>query len=201
MARQRGSVTKLSRNSGGNLDGCPKVLKTKKNYPSGQHGQTRRKLSEYAMQLAEKQRVRNTYGLLEKQFRNYYEWSVQKKGVTGTLLLQRLESRFDNVLYRSGLVKTRRQGRQLIVHGHFLINGQKVDRPSFIMKPGDVITVREKSKKALKQVQDDISMKSVIPGWLNVDENNLTATYMASPEREDIDQTFNEQLIIEYYSR
>ncbi len=199
MARYTKSVTKLARNSGGTLDGFPKTESLKREYGSGQHGQGRKKLSEFAIQLKEKQRVKRTYGLLEKQFRRYYKDAVRGTGVTGTLLLQRLESRLDNVFYRSGLAYSRPQGRQLISHGHVLVNGKRVDVPSFVMKPGDVITIRERSKKLLTELQEGRSPN--IPEWLSVDVKELTVRFGAIPERQDMDKSINEQLIIEFYSR
>ncbi|MGE0200391.1 MAG: 30S ribosomal protein S4 [Candidatus Melainabacteria bacterium] len=198
MARFRGSITKRARNLGGPIDGYPKTENLRRAYPSGAHGQARKKLSEYAVQLREKQRIKWTYGLLERQFRKYYESVVRKKGVTGTLLLQTLESRFDNILYRSGLVQTRPQARQLIVHGHLLIDGKPVDIPSYRMKPGQVITVREKSQPLFKTFQEGNT--PVIPGWIDSDVKNLTARYTAVPERDQM-PAFEEHLVIEYYSR
>ncbi len=202
MARYRKSVTKLSRSAGVALSGHPKAAKTKRNYPPGQHGQARKKLSEYALQLAEKQKVRRTYGLLEKQFRRVYDKAVAKPGVTGTVMLQMLESRADNILFRSGLVVTRPQARQLIAHGHILVNGQKMDIPSYQMKPGDIITIREKSHQLFKNLQETNPYGApVVPHWLEVDAGNLVVKYSNVPERQDIDPTFNENLIIEFYSR
>lgn len=199
MARYRGSISKISRNLGVVLDGYPKTERIKRRYGSGQHGQARKKYSDYAIQLREKQKVRVTYGLLEKQFRRYYEFAQQRKGDTGTILLQRLESRLDNVLYRSGLVESRPQSRQMIVHGHILVNGRKVDVPSFICRQGDTVTIREKSQKLFKGLQE--GRAPVVPHWLTVDNNALSVIYNATPAREDIDPTFQENLIVEYYSR
>lgn len=199
MARYRGSVCKLSRSVGVALDGYPKTERMKRKYGPGQHGQARKKASEYALQLQEKQKVRYTYGLSEKQFRKNYEIAQHKKGVTGTLLLQRLESRLDNILYRSGLVMTRPQSRQAITHGHVRVNGRKVDIPSYVMKPGDEITIRDASKKFIRAQAD--SNANIVPDWLDVDKVGLSARFKALPERGEIDQSFKEQLIIEYYSR
>lgn len=199
MARYRGSVTKQARNSGGTLDGYPKTDNLRRPYPSGQHGQARKKLSEYAIQLREKQKVRRTYGLLEKQFRKVYAYATSRKGVTGTILLQRLEMRLDNIFYRSGLAISRPQARQIIVHGHVLVNGQKVNVPSYLMKPGDIITIRERSKEMVKNLQEGRSPH--VPNWIETDAKNLMAKFVSVPEREEMDQTINEQLIIEYYSR
>lgn len=199
MARYRGSVKKLARNSGGTLDGYPKTENLNRSYPSGQHGQARKKHSEYALQLKEKQKVRRTYGVQEKQFRKYYEWAVKKEGVTGTLLLQRLESRLDNIIYRSGLAGSRPQARQLISHGHILVNGQRVTVASYLVKASDEITIAEKSKTFLTNLQEGRSPN--VPQWIDADSKALKAKVASLPEREDIDQEFNEQLIIEFYSR
>jgi small subunit ribosomal protein S4 len=202
LARYRKSIFKQSRRAGAVLDISPKAGKMKNANAPGQHGAARKKLSEYALQLAEKQKVRRTYGLLEKQFRRTYERAVRKQGVTGTIMLQLLESRLDNILYRSGLATTRPQARQLIAHGHVQVNGQKVDIASYQMKPGDFLTIREKSKTFIKQLQETNPHHSpLVPHWLEVDENNQVVKFKSIPEREDLDQTINEALIIEYYSR
>lgn len=199
MARYRKSIRKLARNTGGTLDGYPKTHNLRRPYPSGQHGQARKKKSEYALQLMEKQKVRRTYGVQEKQFVKYYGYAVRKKGVTGTILLQRLESRLDNIVYRAGFGYSRPQARQLVSHGHVEVNGTRVDVPSYIMKPGDVVSVREKSKKVVQTNTEGYA--PVIPGWLTVDGDKLTAKFESIPERLDIDPEINEQLIIEFYSR
>lgn len=202
MARYRESTFKQSRRAGTILDISPKAGRMKNTNPPGQHGAARKKLSEYALQLAEKQKVRRTYGLLEKQFRRTYDRAVRKQGVTGTILLQLLECRLDNIFYRSGLATTRPQGRQLIAHGHVQVNGQKVDIASYQVKPGDIITVREKSRAFLKQLQESNPHHTpAVPHWLEVDENNMVIKFKSIPEREDMDQSINEALIIEYYSR
>ncbi|MBK8189375.1 MAG: 30S ribosomal protein S4 [Vampirovibrionales bacterium] len=199
MARYRESIRKLARNTGGTLDGYPKSENLRRAYPSGQHGQARKKLSEYAVQLKEKQKVRRIYGILEKPFRTAYKKAVRKKGVTGTLLLQSLESRLDNILYRSGLAQSRPQSRQLISHCHILVNGRKVNVPSYQMKIGDIITVRERSKALFRSLQEGRS--PVTPSWLEVDAAALAVRFAAVPMREEIDPTLNEHLIIEFYSR
>jgi len=202
LARYRESTFKQSRRAGTVLDISPKAGRMKNTNPPGQHGAARKKLSEYAIQLAEKQKVRRTYGLMEKQFRRTYERAVRKQGVTGTILLQLLECRLDNILYRSGLATTRPQARQLIAHGHVQVNGQKVDIASYQMKPGEILTVREKSRAFLKQLQEsNPHHTAVVPHWLEVDENNMVVKFKSVPEREDLDQSINEALIIEYYSR
>ncbi len=202
MARYRDSIFKQSRRAGTILDISPKAAKMKNSNPPGQHGAARKKLSEYALQLAEKQKVRRIYGLVEKQFRRTYEKAVRRQGVTGTILLQFLESRVDNILYRSGLATTRPQARQLISHGHIEINGHKVDIASYKMKPGDLLAIREKSKALVKNLQAANPHHSpMVPHWLEVDETNMVVKFKSTPEREDLDQTINEALIIEYYSR
>jgi small subunit ribosomal protein S4 len=202
LARYRNSIFKHSRRAGAILDISPKAARMKNTNGPGQHGAARKKLSEYAIQLAEKQKVRRTYGLLEKQFRRTYDRAVRKQGVTGTIMLQLLECRLDNILYRSGLATTRPQARQLIAHGHIQVNGQKVDIASYQMKPGDFLAVREKSKAFVKQLQESNPHHTpMVPHWLEVDENNQVAKFKSIPEREDLDQTINEALIIEYYSR
>ncbi len=207
MARYRESVCKLCRNEGqklflkGSRCDTPKCAIERKNYPSGQHGQARRKLSEYAIQLREKQKVRRTYGLLEKQFRRYYQKSVRMPGVTGTVMFQLIEARLDNVVYRSGLVPSRAQARQLILHGHFAVNGQKVNIPSYQTKVGDIITTfKEKDKTLIKSLTEGGSVPPT-PRWLEVDRDNAVIRVMAKVEREDVDATIKEALIIEYYSR
>ncbi|MEB3286095.1 MAG: 30S ribosomal protein S4 [Vampirovibrionales bacterium] len=201
MARYRGSVVKHSRSAGTNLDGSAKTDKAlkKRPYAPGQHGQARKKVSEFGVQLKEKQRVKRMYGLIEKQFRKNYEIASRKKGVTGTVMLQRLEARFDNLVFRSGLAKTRRQARQMVAHGHFMVNGKKVDIASCILKVGDVISVREQSKAFFKSIQE--SHTPLVPHWLDTNFDKLETVYKLSPEREDIDQTIKEALIIEFYSR
>lgn len=202
MARNRESLFKQSRRAGQILDITPKTAKLKRTNPPGQHGAARKKLSEYGVQLSEKQKVRRVYGLIEKQFRRTYEKAVRKPGVTGTIMLQLLESRLDNVVYRSGLVSSRPQGRQLIAHGHVEVNGRKVDVASYQMKPGDLVTVREKSKAIFRNLRElSPHQPPTPPHWLEVDDNNLVIRFKAVPEREDIDPTINEALIIEFYSR
>lgn len=201
MARYTGSVTKRSRKFGVGLDGYPKCEVLKRPFPAGQHGQMRRKVSDYGLHLLEKQKIRFTYGLSEKQFRRYYEVVSGKKGVTGVLLLQRLESRLDNILYRSGLAASRPQARQLIAHGHLLVNGEKVDIASYLLKPGDTIVVKPRSQTFFKNLQELRKQPATVPHWLATDLDKLQVTYTMAPQREDIDQTLKEHLVIEYYSR
>jgi small subunit ribosomal protein S4 len=178
----------------------------KKSYPPGQHGptrRTRRKVSDYGRQLREKQKVRRIYGVYERQFRRYFRQAVQAKGMTGTALLQLLERRLDNVVYRMGLASSRAQARQLVTHGHIMVNGHKVDIASYSVRPGDEITVKERSRKSpyFKDLAEDFGKKQTPPKWLNVNTDDMSATVVALPEREDIDITINEQLIVEFYSR
>jgi small subunit ribosomal protein S4 len=202
LARYTESIFKQSRRAGVILDISPKTAKMKRTTPPGQHGAARKKLSEYALQLAEKQKVRRTYGLLEKQFRRTYDRAVKKKGVTGTVMLQLLECRLDNIIYRAGIAASRPQGRQLIAHGHVQVNGHKVDIASYQLNPGDLITIREKSKAIVKNLQEvNPHFNPVVPHWIEADADAMAAKFKGLPQREDIDPTINEALIIEYYSR
>lgn len=199
MARYTGSVTKLARNLGGTLDGYPKTDNLKRAYGSGQHGQGRHKKSEFALQLLEKQKLRKTYGILEKQFHRYYQMAVRKKGVTGTILLQLLESRLDNLVYRAGFAHSRPQARQLVGHGHILVDGKKVDIPSYLVKPGQKITLREKSHSFVKVLLNAENRGT--PHWLESNLTTFEAEFKLLPERVDLDQSVKENLIIEFYSR
>lgn len=164
--------------------------------------QSRRKQSEYGLQLNEKQKVKFIYGVLEKQFRKYYVMATKRNGITGEMLLQILESRLDNVVFRLGLANTRREARQIVNHGHITVNGGKVDIPSYLVKPGDVISVREKSRSSvrIKEIVED-NAKRVIPKWLDMDRNTLTGKVVTLPERDDIDYEVEETLIVELYSK
>lgn len=164
--------------------------------------QSRRKQSEYGLQLNEKQKVKFIYGILEKQFRHYYELATKKNGVTGEMLLQLLESRLDNVVYRLGLANTRREARQIVNHGHITVNGSKVDIPSYLVKPGDVISVREKSRNSvrIKEIVET-NAKRVVPSWLDMNRDTLTGKVLKLSEREDIDYDVEEHLIVELYSK
>ncbi|MDX2084388.1 MAG: 30S ribosomal protein S4 [Candidatus Melainabacteria bacterium] len=207
MARYRESVCKLCRNEGVKLflkgERCdtPKCAIERRSYGSGQHGQARKKLSEYAIQLREKQKVRRLYGMLEKPFRQTFRDASHKKGTTGTVFLQLLESRFDNIIYRSGIVSSRAQGRQWIGHGHFLINGKRVDIPSYKLRLGDIITPAPNSLAFMRQTLESRNASPKPPHWLEVDLNNLSLRFASVPNREDFDPNIKEQLIIEYYSR
>lgn len=168
--------------------------------PSGQHGAMRKKPSDYALQLKEKQKIRLTYLVSEKQFAKYYVNASRKTGVTGTIMLQTLESRLDNVLFRAGFAITRKQARQIVNHAHILVNGKKVDVPSYILKAGDVVTVKESSKNFVKAVKESIDM-ALNYAWLTVDYDNMQITFDRVPTREEMDPEFKEQLVIEFYSK
>ena len=175
----------------------------KRNYPPGQHGQNRRqKISEYGQQWREKQKVRRIYGVLERQFRNYYERARKQTGRTGDTLVKLLESRLDNVVYRMGFAPSRKSARQLVLHGHFLVNRSSVDVPSYLLHPGDTVQVREKSRKldliheSMKRVKDS----AMLP-WLSLDKASLTGTFLQVPERAEVPLNANEQFIVELYSK
>lgn len=164
--------------------------------------QGRKKQSEYGLQLNEKQKVKFIYGVLEKQFRKYYVMATKKQGITGEMLLQILESRLDNVVFRLGLANTRREARQIVNHGHITVNGQKVDIPSYLVKPGDLIAVREKSKNSvrIKEIVET-NANRVVPKWLSMDKNTLTGKVITLAARDDIDYEVEEHLIVELYSK
>jgi len=175
---------------------------TRRNYAPGQHGQARKKLSEYGMQLREKQKTKSFYGVQEKQFRKYFKMAEQKKGITGEMLLQILESRLDNVVYRVGYGSSRPQARQLVNHGHFEVNGIKVDIPSYLVKPGDVIAVRENKKDTVIMKENkEVNASKPIPEWLEKDNEKLTAKVVRLASREDVDLPVSEHLIVELYSK
>ncbi|MCM1265489.1 MAG: 30S ribosomal protein S4 [Candidatus Gastranaerophilales bacterium] len=200
MARYTGPTNKLFRNKGVKDLSNRKLTSSMRQSASGQHGAVRKKLSEYAIHLREKQKIRMTYLVSEKQFAKYYYESARRKGVTGTILLQILESRLDNVLYRAGFGVTRKQSRQIVNHGHVLVNGRKVDIPSYLLKAGDVVSVKAKSSDYLKNVMSIIDL-SCAPAWVTVDKDALTITFDRVPSREELDPDFKEQLVIEYYSK
>jgi small subunit ribosomal protein S4 len=208
MARYTGSVCRLCRREGMKLflkgERCysQKCAFVKKPTPPGQHGQGRRsKVSDYGLQLREKQKTRRAYGVLEGQFHHYYELAEKKSGVTGENLLQLLETRLDNVVYRLGFGASRAQARQWILHGHFRVNGKKVNIPSYLVKAGDVITVREQSRSMERMKQLREGSDTLVPKWLTFDGENLTGTVIALPQRDDIDLSIQEHLIVELYSR
>ena len=209
MARYTDSVCRLCRREGMKLflkgDRCygAKCAVTKRHTPPGQHGQARtRKQSEYGIQLREKQKCRRTYGVLESQFRKYFDMASNMRGVTGENMLSLLERRLDNVAYRLNLGESRAMARQLVLHGHIRVNGSKVDIASYLLKVGDVITVRESSRDVpvFKALREQGAGKP-IPKWLEMDAETLTGKVIALPQRDDIDLTIEEHLIVEFYSR
>ena len=200
MARYRGPKTKIARKFSDPIFGTDKSFE-KKNYPPGMHGNNkrRRKASEYGIQLKEKQKAKYTYGVLEKQFRNMFDKASRSKGVTGEVLLQLLESRLDNVVYRLGLSNTRDGGRQLVTHRHITVNGEIVNIPSYTLKPGETIGVRERSK-SLEVITDALSTARYgSSSWLEFDEASMTGKFLNRPEREEIPENIKEQLIVELY--
>ena len=203
MARFTGPKAKVSRRYGVPIFGPSKAME-RKNYPPGIHGPkgSRRKQSEYAIALGEKQKLRFMYGLMERQFRRYYEIALSRRGVTGETLLQLLETRLDNVVFRLGFANTRRGARQLVGHGHVKVNGRKVDVSSFNVKPGDAITVRENPKSRQLATRNlDLTQISPVPDWLTVNRESLSGAVARVPSREEIAPIVNEQLIVELYSR
>jgi small subunit ribosomal protein S4 len=202
MARYIGPKSKIARKFGEPIYGPDKNLE-RKNFPPGQHGinKRRKKTSEYGVQLKEKQKAKYTYGMLERQFRNTFEKASRSKGVTGEVLLQLLESRLDNVVFRLGVAPTRAAARQLVSHRHITVNGHVVNIPSFQLKPGDIIGVREKSK-SLEAIVDSLSTKKYakLP-WLEWDDAQMAGKFMSVPERTDIPENIKEQLIVELYSK
>lgn len=201
MARYTGPKTKIARKFGEPIFGDDKSFE-KKNYPPGQHGNNRRrgKKSEYAIQLMEKQKAKYTYGILEKQFRNLFASAKRKEGVTGEILLQLCESRLDNVVYRMGLSNSRRGARQLVSHRHITVNGELVNIPSYTLKAGDVVGVREKSK-SLQTIQDSLSANSSVYEWITWNHEKKEGTFVSVPERIQIPENIKEQLIVELYSK
>lgn len=210
MARYTGSVCRLCRREGMKLflkgdrcysQKCAIVTVTKKQQPPGQHGQSRKKQSEYGLQLREKQKVKRAYGMLESQFRKYYTIAERMKGKTGENLLSLLERRLDSVVFRLGIGESRAQARQMVMHGHIKVNDKKVDIPSYIVSDGDVITIRERSQQ-IEKIKDlrEGEVKSV-PKWLTFDSANLVGRVVALPDRDDIDLTIEEHLIVELYSK
>ena len=208
MARYTDAVCRLCRREGQKLflkgQRCysAKCAIDKRAYAPGQHGQSRKKLSGYGQQLREKQKAKRYYGVLEKQFAHYFEIAEKKAGVTGENLLQVLESRFDNVIYRLGFGLSRAEARQLVVHGHFLVNGNKVDIPSYLVKEGDVITIKETSRSLpkIKAIIEATEGKN-IPEWLDLDRNTLQGKVVTLAKRSDIDLEVEEHLIVELYSK
>ncbi|HKS49381.1 MAG TPA: 30S ribosomal protein S4 [Amycolatopsis sp.] len=201
MARYTGPATRISRRLKVDLIGGDQAFE-RRPYPPGQHGRGRVKESEYLLQLQEKQKARHTYGVLERQFSRYYKEAARRTGKTGENLLQILESRLDNVIYRAGIARTRRQARQLVSHGHFLVNGQKVNIPSYQVNKWDIIDVRPKSLSTLPFVAAKESFGDrPIPAWLQVVPSNLRVLVHQLPERAQIEVPVQEQLIVEFYSK
>lgn len=201
MARYTGPKTKIARRFGEPIFGADKIL-AKRNFPPGQHGNNkRRKTSEYGVMLAEKQKAKYTYGVLERQFRNLFDAAARKNGITGVLLLQGLESRLDNVVYRLGIAPTRAAARQLVSHKHIVLNGKVVNIPSCAVKPGDVVGVREKSK-SLEVIENSLAgfNHSKYP-WIEWDESLKAGKFLHVPAREDIPENIKEHLIVELYSK
>lgn len=208
MARYTGSVCKLCRREGEKLflkgERCysDKCSVSRRNYVPGQHGKGRKKTSEYGLQLRMKQKARRYYGILEGQFRHYFDMAERKQGVTGENLLRILESRLDNVVYRLGWASSRAEARQLVVHGHFTVDGKNVDIPSYLLRAGEVVAIANKSK-------DSVKIKSVleansgrpVPAWLDLNREALEAKVVNLPAREEIDAPVEEQLIVEFYSK
>ncbi len=203
MARYRGPRGKVCRRLDYAAFESPKFSNIKKNYPPGEHGPTRRqRLSEYGIQMREKQRIKYTYGVLERQFRNYFKRADRQEGKTGDNLMKMLESRLDNVVFRLGFAPTRRAARQIISHKHVLVNDASVNIPSYQVKSGDVIRIREKSKRmdvildAVKKIRGENALS-----WLKLDKAKLSGEILHIPDREEIPQDFNEQLVVELYSK
>lgn len=213
MARYTGPVCKFCRREGEKLflkgARClsPKCSFERRSYPPGQHGKDaqfrRGRGSDYALQLREKQKARRIYGVLERQFRRYFREALRRPGLTGSNLLSILESRLDNVIYRMGWADSRNHARLLVQHGHFLVNGRRTNIPSYLVVPGDVIAVREGSRKRtyFKELKTSMEDRPAAPDWLQVDPVAMQGTVLRMPERRDIDLSLNEQLIVEYYSR
>jgi small subunit ribosomal protein S4 len=208
MARYIDSVCRLCRREGVKLflkgERCytDKCAIERRNYPPGQHGQARAKFSEYAIQLREKQKLRRIYGVLERQFRRYFAGAERGKGVTGEALLIMLERRLDNMVYRMGFANSRSEGRQLVRHGHCAINGKKVNIPSYLVKAGDVVTVREKSRANTRIAEAlEASQRRGIPDWLDVDRQSFTGKVKQLPLRADLTTPINEKLVVELYSK
>ena len=208
MARYTGPSCKLCRREGKKLflkgDKClsGKCAFEHRSTAPGQHGAARKKIGEYGMQLREKQTARRYYGVLESQFRNYYAMAEKKEGMTGENLLSILESRLDNVVYRMGLANSRKEARQMVLHGHFTLNNHKADIPSILLKAGDVVALKDGSKELSKfKALAETAQTAIVPKWLDMDKANLTAKVLNAPQREDIDFPFDEQLIVELYSK
>ena len=201
MARYTGPKTKIARKFGEPIFGDDKSFE-KRNYPPGQHGNNKRrgKKSEYAVQLMEKQKAKYTYGILERQFRNLFKKATASKGITGEVLLQLCESRLDNVVFRMGISNSRRGARQLVSHRHITVNGEIVNIPSFILKPGDLVAVREKSK-SVESITTSLKNSSTVYEWITWNEEKMEGVFVSIPERLQIAEKINEQYIVELYSK
>ena len=208
MGRYTGAVCRLCRREKDKLylkgDRCysDKCAVVRHGYAPGEHGQARQKFSEYGQQLREKQKARRIYGVMENQFRRYFKEADRRKGVTGEVLLQLLESRLDNIVFRLGLARSRKEARQLINHGHFEVNGRKVDIPSYLVKPGDLVSVREnrKNKAVFKEIAETREQLESL-GWLEMDHEKFQGRVLRIPQRDEIDVPVTEHLIVELYSR
>lgn len=206
MARYTGPTCKLARREGADLSLKSRVRpldsKCKLDTPPGAHGQRRGRISDYGLQLREKQKVRRTYGVLERQFRNYYKEADRRKGNTGETLLQLLESRLDNTVYRMGFGSTRAEARQLVSHRAILVNGRVSNIPSRILAPGDVVSIKEKAKKQLRvQAALEMAQQIGLPAWVEVDTKQFEGTFMRMPDRSDLPPDINEHLVVELYSK
>lgn len=202
MARHTGPKTKYARRISTAIFPKDEKILTKRNYPAGMHGQKRRRLSQYGTQLLEKQKAKWIYGVMEKQFRKYYETAVKKQGQTGDMLIKLLESRLDNTVYRLGFATTRPQARQLVSHGFFKVNGKKVNIPSYQVKAGDAIAVADnKQKSKYMQTAKTLMVKYQTPEWLSLDKDNFSGKVLSIPKLEGAERVLNTQLIVEYYSR
>ncbi|MEN2994489.1 MAG: 30S ribosomal protein S4 [Thermodesulfovibrio sp.] len=208
MARYRGPLCRLCRREGmklflkGTRCYTEKCAFERRKYPPGQHGHNRGKLSDYGLQLREKQKVKRIYGVMERQFKNYFEKATKMKGITGENLLKLLERRLDNVVYRMGFAVNRRQARQLVRHGYFMVNGRKVDIPSYLVKPGDIIEIIPKGKE-LEIVKESLALAEQrgFPGWLDVNVEEMKGKFVRIPDRQEIQLPVQEQLIVEFYSK
>lgn len=201
MARYTGPRTKVSRRARQLLDDNKAKYFDRRPYPPGEHGRGRIRESQYLVQLREKQKLKFIYGVLEKQFRRYYKEAARQSGITGNVLLQILESRLDNVVYRSGLASTRPQARQLVNHGHFLVNGKRVDIPSYQVRKDDVVSVKERSLEILPIMMAIDTGDRTVPEWMDVNSEERTITIRDLPSREQIDTQIQEQLVVELYSK
>jgi small subunit ribosomal protein S4 len=208
VARYIGAVCRQCRREGLKLflkgERCytDKCAIERRNYPPGEHGQARPKFSEYSIQLREKQKLKRMYGVLEHQFRRYFQMADRSRGVTGETLLQILERRLDNIVYRLGFATSRAEARQLVRHGHFRVNGRKVNIPSYLIRPGDSVTVRERSRQVARiQEALELAQRRGVPDWLEVSPETFTGTVKALPARTDLTMPINEKLVVELYSK